>query len=93
LQAEIDLQSPISKKKADTSMTDIDKHNAPPEHTTLLERQKHNRWWYLERVAMGLIALGALMMFQPFTIVLFTYSYIVILAGVILFTIVSRMAD
>jgi hypothetical protein len=42
---------------------------------------------------MGLIALGALMMFQPFTIVLFTYSYIVILAGVILFTIVSRMAD
>jgi uncharacterized membrane protein len=63
------------------------------EHTALLERQRHNRWWYLERVAMGLIALGALMMFQPFTIVLFTYSYIVILAGVILFTIVSRMAD
>jgi hypothetical protein len=64
-----------------------------PDHTTLLQRQQHNRWWYLERVAMGLIALGALMMFQPFTIVLFTYSYIVILAGVILFTIVSRMAD
>ncbi|HEY3229515.1 MAG TPA: hypothetical protein VGJ87_09855 [Roseiflexaceae bacterium] len=74
-------------------MIDIDKQTAPGEHTALLERQQHNRWWYLERVAMGLIALGALMMFQPFTIVLFTYSYIVILAGVILFTIVSRMAD
>jgi hypothetical protein len=74
-------------------MTDSDTKNTPGEHTTLLERQQHNRWWHLERVAMGLIALGALMMFQPFTIVLFTYSYIVILAGVILFTIVSRMAD
>jgi hypothetical protein len=65
-------------------MTDSDTKNTPGEHTTLLERQQHNRWWHLER---------ALMMFQPFTIVLFTYSYIVILAGVILFTIVSRMAD
>ena len=74
-------------------MTDVDKHNTSGERTALLERQHHNRWWYLERVAMGLIALGALMMFQPFTIVLFSYSYVVILAGVILFTIVSRMAD
>ena len=74
-------------------MTDIDKQNIPGERTALLEREQHNRWWYLERVAMGLIALGALMMFQPFTIVLFTYSYIVILAGVVLFTVVSRMAD
>ena len=55
--------------------------------------RRHNRAWYLEKVAMGLIALGALMMFQPFTIVLFSYSFIVILLGVILFTIVSRMAD
>jgi hypothetical protein len=56
-------------------------------------RPKHNRWWYLEKLAMALIAIGALMMFQPFTIVLFTYSFDVILLGVILFTIVSRMAD
>jgi hypothetical protein len=54
---------------------------------------RHNRWWYLEKVAIGLIALGALMMFQPFTILLFSYSFDVILLGVILFTIVSRMAD
>jgi hypothetical protein len=78
-------------------MTNTEPNRAPntavSEHTTLLERRKHNRWWYLEKAAMGLIALGALMMFQPFTIVLFTYSYIVILTGVILFTIVSRMAD
>jgi hypothetical protein len=61
--------------------------------TSAPERPRHNRWWYLEKVAMGLIALGALMMFQPFTIVLFSYSFIVILLGVILFTIVSRLAD
>jgi len=69
-------------------MAEIDKiaAGAPP-------RPKHNRWWYLERLAMGLIALGALMMFQPFAIVLYTYSFDVILLGVILFTIVSRMAD
>ena len=74
-------------------MTDTDKNRAVGEQTTLIQRRKHNRWWYLERLAMGLIALGALMMFQPFTIVLFTYSYIVILTGVILFTIVSRNSD
>jgi hypothetical protein len=54
---------------------------------------RHNRSWYLEKVAMALIAIGALMMFQPFALVLFTYSFDVILLGVILFTIVSRKAD
>jgi hypothetical protein len=56
-------------------------------------RPKHNRWWYLEKIAMALIAIGALMMFQPFAIALFSYSFDVILLGVILFTIVSRKAD
>jgi hypothetical protein len=55
--------------------------------------RRHNRWWYLEKVAMVLIAIGALMMFQPFALVLFSYSFDVILLGVILFTIVSRKAD
>ncbi len=53
----------------------------------------HNRWWYWEKAAMALIAIGALMMFQPFALVLFSYSFDVILLGVILFTIVSRKAD
>ena len=53
----------------------------------------HNRWWYWEKAAMALIAIGALMMFQPFVLGLFTYSFDVILLGVILFTIVSRKAN
>ena len=55
--------------------------------------RRHNRSWYLEKAAMALIAIGALMMFQPFALVLFSYSFDVILLGVILFTIVSRKAD
>jgi hypothetical protein len=70
-------------------MTDIDKLST----TSAPAPRRHNRWWYLEKVAMALIAIGALMMFQPFTIALFSYSFDVILLGVILFTIVSRMAD
>ncbi len=68
-------------------MTDIDNH-----HTTTTPR-RHNRSWYWEKAAMALIAIGALMMFQPFVLGLFSYSFDVILLGVILFTIVSRKAD
>ena len=73
-------------------MTERD-NNLATQAPTALAPPRHNRWWYLEKVAIGLIALGALMMFQPFTILLFSYSFDVILLGVILFTIVSRMAD
>jgi len=61
--------------------------------TTTSAPRRHNRAWYLEKIAMALIAIGALMMFQPFVLVLFTYSFDVILLGVILFTIFSRKAD
>ena len=67
--------------------------DADLEHIPQAAQPKHNHWWQLERLAMGLIGLGALMMFQPFARILFTYSFIVILSGVILFTIVSRKAE
>lgn len=47
----------------------------------------------LERTAIGLMALGALMMFQPFALVLYSYSFIVFLLGAIMFTIVSHFPD
>ncbi len=47
----------------------------------------------LERVAMGLMALGALMMFQPFVLAIYSYSFIVILIGTVLFIVVSHFAD
>ncbi|MBC8163676.1 MAG: hypothetical protein H7Z42_20915 [Roseiflexaceae bacterium] len=56
------------------------------------------RPWYqrrtpLERVAMGLMALGALMMFQPFVLWLYTYSFIVFLLATVMFTVVSHFED
>lgn len=47
----------------------------------------------LEIVACLVIALGIFMMLQPFALVLFTYSFVTTLAGVILFTIVSKFPD
>jgi hypothetical protein len=69
----------------------IDTDNLPV--TSASTPRRHNRSWYMEKVAMALIAIGALMMFQPFALVLFSYSFDVILLGVILFTIFSRKAD
>ena len=47
----------------------------------------------LEPIAMGIMALGFLMMFQPFAKVLFTYSFIVILAGTLMFIVVSHLSE
>jgi hypothetical protein len=47
----------------------------------------------LELVACAVIALGVLMMLQPFALVLFTYSFVTTLAGVVLFTIVSKFPE
>ena len=44
----------------------------------------------LELVASGVIALGILMMLQPFVLALFTWSFVTTLAGVAMFTIVSK---
>ena len=56
----------------------------------------HPRWpqWLrrgpLELVAAGVIALGIAMMLQPFALVLFPWSFVTTLAGVAMFTIVSK---
>ncbi len=47
----------------------------------------------LEMAACIVIALGIFMMLQPFALVLFTYSFVTTLAGVILSTIVSKFPD
>jgi hypothetical protein len=47
----------------------------------------------MELVACGVIALGVFMMLQPFALTLFTYSFVTTLAGVVMFTIVSKFPD
>ena len=47
----------------------------------------------MEMLAVALIALGFLMLFQPFALVLYTYSFITLLAGTLMFTIVSKFPE
>lgn len=46
-----------------------------------------------EAVAMTLIGLGVIMLMQPFSLDLFSYSFITILAGTLGFVIVSHFPD
>ena len=46
-----------------------------------------------EMVATILIALGVVMLMQPFAMVLFTYSFIVTLIGTVMFIIVSHFPE
>ena len=46
-----------------------------------------------EAVATGVIALGIVMLMQPFALVLYTWSFLTILAGTALFVIVSHFPD
>lgn len=47
----------------------------------------------MEAVATALIAAGVLMLLQPFALSLYTYSFVTTLAGVVMFTIVSKFPD
>jgi hypothetical protein len=44
----------------------------------------------MEMMACIVIALGIFFMLQPFTIVLYTWSFVTTLTGVVLFTVVSK---
>jgi hypothetical protein len=46
-----------------------------------------------ENAAVVLIALGILMLMQPFALALFTWSFATILAGTVLFVIVSHFPE
>jgi hypothetical protein len=46
-----------------------------------------------ENIAVALIALGVLMLVQPFSIDLYGWSFTVVLAGTVMFTIVSKFPE
>jgi hypothetical protein len=46
-----------------------------------------------EALAMSLIGLGVVMLMQPFSLNLYTYSFVTILAGTLGFVIVSHFPD
>ncbi|MDO8360368.1 MAG: hypothetical protein Q7T08_10050 [Devosia sp.] len=47
----------------------------------------------METLAIGLIALGFLMLFQPFLLELYTYSFITLLIGTLMFIVVTQFPD
>jgi len=47
----------------------------------------------MEAIATVLIATGVLMLLQPFALVLYTYSFATTLAGVVMFTAVSKFPE
>jgi hypothetical protein len=46
-----------------------------------------------EGLATALIGLGVVMLCQPFWLVLYTYSFVTILTGTVLFAVVSKFPD
>ena len=55
-----------------------------------LMRFRRGPW---EMLATVLIALGVVMLMQPFLLVAFTYSFIVTLVGTVMFIVVSHFPD
>jgi len=47
----------------------------------------------MENIAIALIALGVLMLVQPFWLTLYSYSFVTVLAGTLMFTIVSKFPE
>ncbi|MDL2406129.1 hypothetical protein PY650_10700 [Rhizobium calliandrae] len=62
-------------------------------HSTHPKRPFFLRRGPMENIATVIIALGFLMLFQPFLLVLYTYSLAVLLAGTIMFIIVSKFSE
>jgi hypothetical protein len=46
-----------------------------------------------EAIATAVIAAGVVMLLQPFSMALYTYSFVTTLAGTALFTVVSRFPE
>jgi hypothetical protein len=46
-----------------------------------------------ETVSVGLIALGVVMLMQPLWLVLYSYSFVVLLAGTALFTVATKFPE
>ena len=72
---------------------------AEADEAPLVQYRRHpsaRRWFRRgpwENIATAVILLGVFMLMQPFALPLFTYSFVTILTGTILFVIVSHFRD
>ena len=67
-----------------------------PTDTPTVTQQKNGQWpkWLrrgpMELAACFFITLGILMLLQPFALILFTWSFVTMLFGTVMFTVVSK---
>jgi hypothetical protein len=64
--------------------------NAAPAHS---HWPKHFRRGPMEIAACVLITLGLLMLLQPFFLILYTWSFVTMLAGTVMFMLVSKFPE
>ena len=67
--------------------------STPPRREGLLSRLLRLRREPWEGLATAVIALGIVMLMQPLAIGLYTYSFATILAGTVMFVVVSHFRD
>lgn len=70
------------------------------EHSTSAVKAPAKRRWprwarrgVMENIAVGAIVLGVAMLVQPFSIGIYGWSFTVVLAGTVMFTIVSKFPE
>ena len=67
--------------------------------STATSRKRRSNWpvWLrrglLENIATAIIGIGFLMLFQPFALTLYTWSFVTLLAGTAMFIIVSKFPE
>jgi hypothetical protein len=67
--------------------------------STATARKKHSNWprllrrGLLENIATVIIGIGFLMLFQPFALTLYTWSFVTMLFGTAMFIIVSKFPE
>jgi hypothetical protein len=74
-------------------MSENEKTMATDSKESLLGRFLRFRRGPWEGLATTLIVLGVVMLMQPFAMFLFTYSFIIILTGTVMFIVVSHFPD
>ncbi|RWA68596.1 hypothetical protein [Mesorhizobium sp.] len=63
---------------------------------SVVSKRSWPRWarrGLMENIATALIAIGFLMLFQPFALSLYSYSFVTMLAGTAMFIIVSKFPE
>jgi hypothetical protein len=73
-------------------MLDIDiSENEKAMKPTTSSLPKWLRRGRMELIACGFITLGILMLLQPFALILYTWSFVTMLFGTVMFTLVSKL--